>query len=100
VLTTRNQDGGCPWCVVRDVTFSNNVVKNNLDNYALNLLGMDSEHASVVGSNLVVTNNLFLNVSKGAQILAPLGASSSGTTRSSASPGNSSDSGRTPPATP
>jgi hypothetical protein len=72
VLTTRNQDGGCPWCVVRDVTFSNNVVKNNLDNYALNLLGMDSEHASVVGSNLVVTNNLFLNVSKGAQILAPL----------------------------
>src|SRR2546428_9389929 len=28
VLTTRNQGGGCPWCVVQDVTITNNIARN------------------------------------------------------------------------
>lgn len=28
LLTSTNQDGGCPYCVTQDVIFSNNVVKN------------------------------------------------------------------------
>ena len=27
VLTPRNQDGGCRWCVVEDVTFESNVIR-------------------------------------------------------------------------
>jgi hypothetical protein len=73
VFTVRNQDGACPWCVVRDVTFTNNVVKNNLDNFAVNIQGTDNEHPSAVASNIAIVNNLFLHVAKAVQILAPLG---------------------------
>lgn len=71
VITVRNQDGGCPWCTVEDVTFTNNVVKNGGTN-AFNILGTDDAHVSAIAKTLRVTNNLLLGVTRGAQIAVPV----------------------------
>lgn len=72
VITVRNQDGRCPWCVVKDVVFANNIVKNNPDNFAVNILGKDDAQPSGIASSIVIANNLFLTVAKGVQVLVPL----------------------------
>jgi hypothetical protein len=72
LFTIRNQDGACTWCVVKDVTFTNNVIKN-VANYAFNILGMDDRTAfpSGVASNLVIKNNLILNSVNGVLLQSP-----------------------------
>jgi hypothetical protein len=64
LFTVRNQDGGCPWCVVQDVQFTNNIVRNASGGF--NILGRDNNHPSLETNNIVVRNNLFENIS-GAQ---------------------------------
>jgi hypothetical protein len=62
LFTPRNQDGGCPWCVVRDVQFTNNVVRHTSS--GVKILGRDYNHPSQEASNIVVRNNLFEDVSR------------------------------------
>lgn len=60
LFTTRNQEGSAPWCIVENVTFTNNIVTNA--DGALNLLGTDNEKPSAQGSRIVIGNNLFTNI--------------------------------------
>lgn len=57
LFTVRNQDGACPQCVVKDVTFRCNEVRN-VANFAVNLLGRDDANPSGTASNIVIANNL------------------------------------------
>jgi hypothetical protein len=60
VITVRNQDGGAPWSVVQDVTFTNNVVRRVGGGF--NLLGQDNNHPSLVSRRIRIANNLFEEV--------------------------------------
>lgn len=61
LITSTNQDGGCPYCVTQDVTFSNNVVKNTL--LGLVLIGhQNSGNRNLQPATIhrvVIYNNLF-----------------------------------------
>ncbi len=60
LFTVRNQDGDAPWSVVRDVTFSNNVVRHVAS--AFNISGFDDHHQSQQTQRIVIRNNLFEDV--------------------------------------
>ncbi len=57
VLTPRNSEGRCTWCVVEQVTFRFNVVRNSAA--GINLLGYDSPGVSGQASNITVRHNVF-----------------------------------------
>ena len=57
VFTPRNQDGGCSWCVVEDVTFTNNIVRNAAA--GINILGYDDLRPSLQTNRIRVRNNVF-----------------------------------------
>jgi len=57
-----NQDGGCNWCEVRDVTFTNNVVRNvpaGININAIEYYTNDPADAPGRVTNVTVRNNLF-----------------------------------------
>jgi len=56
----RNQDGGAPWSVVEDVTFTNNVVRHVAA--GINILGRDDNHPSEQTRRIAIRNNVFLDV--------------------------------------
>ena len=56
----RNQDGGAPWSVVEDVTFSNNLVRHVAA--GINMLGRDDNHPSQQTRRIAIRNNMFLDV--------------------------------------
>jgi hypothetical protein len=60
LFTVRNQDGGAPWSVVEDVTFSNNVVRHVAA--GINILGRDDNHPSQQTRRITIRNNVFLDV--------------------------------------
>jgi hypothetical protein len=60
VLTPRNQDGGCRWCVVEGVDFANNIVRNVTA--GVNILGYDTNNSSLQTNGIRIVNNLFLGV--------------------------------------
>jgi glycosyltransferase involved in cell wall biosynthesis len=60
VFTPRNQDGGSPWSVVEDVTFSNNIVRHAAA--AVNILGWDDIHDSQQTKRIRIVNNLFMDI--------------------------------------
>ncbi|HEX4924412.1 MAG TPA: hypothetical protein VFV50_10010 [Bdellovibrionales bacterium] len=60
LFTVRNQDGGCPWCVVQDVAMTNNIVKNT--GSGINILGTDNIFPSQDTRRLLIQNNLLDNV--------------------------------------
>ena len=60
LFTVRNQDGGAPWSVVEDVTFSNNVVRHVAA--GINILGRDDNHPSEQTRRIAIRNNVFLDV--------------------------------------
>jgi hypothetical protein len=60
LFTVRNDEGGAPWSIVEDVTFTNNIVKNSPA--ALNLLGRDDLKPSQRSRKLTISNNLFMNI--------------------------------------
>lgn len=62
VFTPRNQDGGCPWCVVEDVTFRDNIVRNVAA--GINILGFDDLAPSQQTKRIRITGNLFTNVTR------------------------------------
>jgi hypothetical protein len=61
LLKSVNQDGGCPWCVVQDVLFTNNVVRHVSS--AINILGHDTRYPALMANNIAFRNNLFEDVS-------------------------------------
>jgi cellulose synthase/poly-beta-1,6-N-acetylglucosamine synthase-like glycosyltransferase len=60
LFTVRNQDGGAPWSVVEDVTFSNNLVRHVAA--GINVLGSDDNHPSQQTRRIAIRNNVFLDV--------------------------------------
>jgi hypothetical protein len=57
VFTPRNQDGACPWCVVENVRFRENVVRDVAAAFAI--LGIDNIHPSRQANGIVISDNLF-----------------------------------------
>jgi regulation of enolase protein 1 (concanavalin A-like superfamily) len=57
VFTPRNQENTAPWSAVRDITFTNNRVRNVAS--ALNILGTDDIHPSQHAQNFTIRNNVF-----------------------------------------
>lgn len=57
LFTPRNQDGTCTWCVVEDVTFHANVVRNVAG--GVNILGYDDLAPSRQTAGIRLTDNLF-----------------------------------------
>jgi hypothetical protein len=63
LFTVRNQNGTAPWSVVRDVTFTNNVVRRAAN--GINILARDGEHPSEPSEAIVIRNNLFYEIGGG-----------------------------------
>jgi len=61
LFTPRNQDGTAPWSVVRDVTFTNNIVRHS--GGGVNTLGSDYLHPSQPTQRILIQNNLFEDIS-------------------------------------
>jgi hypothetical protein len=62
LFTPRNQDGGCNWCVVEDVLFRYNLVRNVAG--AVSVLGFDSPNTSAQTNHVTIRDNLFHAVTK------------------------------------
>ena len=60
LFTVRNQDGGCTWCIVADVVFQYNVVRNV--GGGINILGHDDNYPSQQVSNIRIRHNLLTKV--------------------------------------
>lgn len=60
LFTVRNQEGGAPWSVVRDVTFRNNVVRRVGNGF--NIAGYDDHYPSRQTRRITIRNNLFEEV--------------------------------------
>jgi hypothetical protein len=60
LFTPRNQGGRCPWCVVEDVEFAGNLVRNT--SAGINILGHDSPDGSGQTNNVRIHDNLFSNI--------------------------------------
>lgn len=60
VLTPRNQSGGAPWVRVRDVTFTNNVIRHGAG--AMQIVGYDSNATTQQTQRITVRNNLFYDI--------------------------------------
>jgi len=61
LFTPRNQDGTAPWSVVRDVTFTNNIVRHS--GGGVNVLGSDNNYPSQPTQRILIQNNLFDDIS-------------------------------------
>jgi hypothetical protein len=60
LFTVRNQDGRCPWCVVEDVAFTNNVVAHS--GAGIQILGRDNNHPSGQAHGIAIRGNLFADI--------------------------------------
>ena len=60
LFTVRNQDGGCPWCEVAQVTFQDNIVRHSAA--GLSILGFDNVHPSQQTRSITIRNNLFADI--------------------------------------
>ena len=63
LFTPRNQDGKCRWCVVEQVDFVHNVVRNVAGGF--NITGYDSEGVSAQTNGLRIQDNLIYGVTTG-----------------------------------
>jgi hypothetical protein len=60
LFTPRNQDGKCKWCVVEQVDFVHNVVRNVAGGF--NIAGYDSDAPSAQTNGLLIQDNLIYGV--------------------------------------
>ena len=60
LFTPRNQDGACTWCVVENVTFRSNTVRNS--GAGINILGYDNLAPTRQTANIRITQNLFYGI--------------------------------------
>ncbi len=61
LFTVRNQDGTAPWSAVRDVTFTNNILRHS--GGGVNMMGADYLHPSQPTQRILIQNNLFDDIS-------------------------------------
>jgi hypothetical protein len=61
LLTPRNQNGTAPWSVVRDITFTNNILRSAAAGF--NIFGYDNLAPSRQTRNVRIANNLFYDLS-------------------------------------
>jgi hypothetical protein len=64
LFTPRNQDGGAPWSMVRDVTFTGNVIRHS--GSGLNILGSDDNHPSQRTKRIAIRDNVFEDINAAA----------------------------------
>lgn len=57
LFTPRNQDGKAPWSIVKDIKFTNNIVRHA--GAGINILGNDDIYMSQTLENVEIFNNLF-----------------------------------------
>ena len=69
VLTVRNQGGKCPQCIVDDVVLRGNTLTNNLDGYAVTILGYDDSAPSQQTQRITIDRNLFADAPSGVMIV-------------------------------
>ena len=62
VLAVRNQEGGCPYCIVEEVLIERNTIQDV--GTAVSILGRDSNHPSQTMRNVTFRNNTFDNINK------------------------------------
>jgi hypothetical protein len=62
LFTPRNQNGGCPYCVVEDITFEYNVVRNV--GGGINILGFDNLQPSQQTNNIRIRHNQFSGIDR------------------------------------
>ena len=62
VLAVRNQDGGCPYCIVEEVLIEGNTIQDV--GTAVSILGRDTNHPSQTMRNVTFRNNIFDNINK------------------------------------
>ncbi len=60
LFTVRNQSGGCPWCTVQDITFTNNIVRQTAG--VFNTIAADYNHPSQQLQSVLIENNLFYSI--------------------------------------
>ena len=58
-----DQNGGCPWCVTRDVTFRYNLLRNS--GAGANIAAHPETYPVVPLSRILISNNLFENINVG-----------------------------------
>jgi hypothetical protein len=61
LFTPRNQDGTATWTIVQDIQFTNNIVRHVAS--AINILGTDYIHPSLLTNRITIRNNVFEDVS-------------------------------------
>jgi uncharacterized protein (TIGR03437 family) len=64
LFTVRNQGGTAPWSVVRDVVYSNNVLRHAAA--GINVLGIDNLAPSQQTTNIQIVNNVFEDINSAA----------------------------------
>jgi len=60
LFTPRNQENTAPWTVVRDIEFTNNILRHVAS--AFNILGRDNNYPSGITTNIRIHNNLIYDV--------------------------------------
>jgi hypothetical protein len=60
LFTVRNQEGGAPWSVVRDVTFRGNILRHAAS--GINILGYDNNYPSRQTQRILIEDNLFYDL--------------------------------------
>ena len=60
LFTVRDQSGTAPWSTVRDVTFSDNVLRHAAN--GINILGYDDNYPSAQTQRILIRNNLFYDI--------------------------------------
>ena len=61
LFTVRNQDGNCSWCVVEDVTFQKNILRNTVGGF--NISGTDDNYVSQQTARILIRDNVVYGVS-------------------------------------
>lgn len=60
VLKVANQDGGAPWTITSDITFTNNIIRHS--GAGINLLGIDPLQSSQQMRRILIRNNLWEDI--------------------------------------
>jgi hypothetical protein len=76
LFTGLNDGGACTWCTVKDVTFTNNIVRHG--NAGMQLSGHLSytvpQNIGPAGNNITIRNNLFYDINESWGKTSPLGS--------------------------
>ncbi|MBA3513198.1 MAG: right-handed parallel beta-helix repeat-containing protein, partial [Pyrinomonadaceae bacterium] len=62
LFTPRNQEGTAPWSVVKDITFTNNIIRHSMNGIVV--YGTDNIYPSQRTENIIIRNNLFEDINE------------------------------------